>query len=88
MYGSSYFDVLYTIVLCTCQYLSKNLGSYNRLYQGCVWFTLCMFSPIWGEGNGRSISGFAVNRGFTVHCSFTERIEWIALALAVAVNLV
>ena len=30
-----------------------------------------MFSPIWGKGNGRGISGFAVNwgavnRGFTV----------------------
>ena len=32
-----------------------------------------MFSPIWGEGNGRGISGFEVNRGavyrgFTVYC--------------------
>ena len=23
-----------------------------------------MFSPIWGKGDGRGISGFAVNRGF------------------------
>ena len=22
-----------------------------------------MFSPVWGKGNGRGISGFAVNRG-------------------------
>ena len=29
-----------------------------------------MFSPIWGEGNGRGISGFAVNRG-AVYLGFT-----------------
>ena len=30
----------------------------------------CMFSPIWGIGNGRGISGFAVNRG-AVNRGFT-----------------
>jgi len=29
-----------------------------------------MFSPIWGKGNGRGISGFAVNRG-AVNRGFT-----------------
>ena len=29
-----------------------------------------MFSPIWGEGDGRGISGFAVNRG-AVYRGFT-----------------
>ena len=29
-----------------------------------------MVSPIWGEGNGRGISGFAVNRG-AVYRGFT-----------------
>ena len=29
-----------------------------------------MFSPIWGKGNGRGISRFAVNRG-TVYRGFT-----------------
>ena len=46
----------------------KSGSAVNR---GFVWFTLCMFSPIWGKGNGRGISGFAVNwdavnRGFSV----------------------
>ena len=46
----------------------KEISAVNR---GFVWFTLCMFSPIWGKENGRGISGFAVNRdavnrGFTV----------------------
>ena len=49
---SSY--TVYTIALCTCQYLNGNLGSFKRLYN--------------------------------VYCLFTERFEWIALA--VAVNLV
>ena len=43
----------------------------SAVNQGFVWFTLCMFSPIWGKENGRCILGFAVNqgavnRGFTV----------------------
>ena len=43
----------------------------SAVNRGFVWFTLCMFSPIWGKGNGRGISGFAVNqdavnRGFTI----------------------
>ena len=33
----------------------KSGSAVNR---GFVLFTLCMFSPIWGEGNGRGISGF------------------------------
>ena len=33
-----------------------------------------MFSPIWGKGNGRGISGFAVNRG-AVNRGFTELID-------------
>ena len=32
----------------------KSGSAVNR---GFVWFTLCMFSPIWGKGNGRGISG-------------------------------
>ena len=47
----------------------KETSAVNR---GFVWFTLCMFSPIWGKGNGRNVSGFAVNwgavnQGFTVY---------------------
>ena len=30
----------------------KETPAVNR---GFVWCTLCMFSPIWGEGNGRGI---------------------------------
>ena len=45
----------------------KETSAVNR---GFVWFTLCIFSPIWGEGNGRGISGFAVNRG-AVNRGFT-----------------
>ena len=33
----------------------KSGSAVNR---GFVWCTLCMFSPIWGERNGRGISGF------------------------------
>ena len=50
-----------------------------------------MFSPIWGKGNGRGISGFAVNRG-AVNRGFTVSVilillqlrkyhEWICLGL-------
>ena len=45
----------------------KEISAVNR---GFVWFTLCMFSLIWGRGNGRGISGFAVNRG-AVNRGFT-----------------
>ena len=45
----------------------KETSAVNR---GFLWFTLCMFSPIWGKGNGRGISGFLVNRG-VVNRGFT-----------------
>ena len=51
----------------TAVFGGKETSAVNR---GFVWFTLCTFSPIWGKGNGRGISGFAVHRG-TVNRGFT-----------------
>ena len=53
--------------LFTAVFGGKEISAVNR---GFVLFTLCMFSPIWGKGNGRGISGFAVNRG-AVNRGFT-----------------
>ena len=41
-----------------------------------------MFSPIWGKGNGRGISGFAVNRG-AVNRGFTVPINIARLLLGI-----
>ena len=35
-----------------------------------------MFSAIWGKGNGRGISGFAVNRG-AVNRGFTVIVKYL-----------
>ena len=71
---------VYTIAVCTCQYLNKNLGSYSRLKIVCSQRELL----------GRAQPVIPPNLNVYEHNSLgspgKKRIEWIALA--VAVNLV
>ena len=69
-YSSTTVKPRFTTVFGGKETSAVNRGPRPAVNRGFVWFTLCTFSPIWGKGNGRGISGFAVNRG-AVNRGFT-----------------